>query len=309
MSATLQIDYHLTTPVALHARFEVNGFTALLGRSGAGKTSVLKALAGLIPASGTPYENLPAKSRPIGYLPQASMLFPHLTILENAAFALTGPGRLATAHALLDSLGIGHLAQRAGAEISGGEAQRAALARALARQPELLLLDEPASALDATTRDETMAALIAIITGSKIPTLAATHDPAIAAMADWIVLLAEQKIIQQGPARLVFNNPASTAAAQLLGYQNIWTRNAITYAIRAEDIEIAPAGTPTGTLTDTLTGRVATIIAIRQLASHQHLTCAMPEPLTILAPIGQSFPPGATIQLHFPPNSLKILPD
>lgn len=297
VSPTLQIDYHLTTPIALHARFEVHGFTALLGRSGAGKTSLLKALAGLTPATGTPYEILPAKSRPVGYLPQASMLFPHLTILENAAFALTGPDRLAIAQNLLNDLGIGHLAQRAGAEISGGEAQRAALARALARSPELLLLDEPASALDATTRDETMAALIAIITGSKIPTLAATHDPAIAAMADWIVLLDAGKIIQQGPARAVFNNPASAAGAKLLGYQNIWHENGLIYAIRAEDIAITPAGRP------------ATITAIHQRARHQHLTCALPQPLTILAPIGESFTPGATIHLHFPPNSLKILAD
>lgn len=297
MSPALQVDYHLTTPVALHARFEIHGFTALLGRSGAGKTSVLKALAGLIPATGTPYENLPAKSRPIGYLPQASLLFPHLTILENAAFALTGPNRLTAAQTLLDQLGIGHLAAHNSSKISGGEAQRAALARALARRPELLLLDEPASALDATTRDATMAALIAAITSANIPTLAATHDPAIAAMADWIVLLAAQNIIQQGPAREVFNNPASAAAARLLGYQNIWHKNGLTYAIRAEDIEIVP------------TGRPATITSIRQLARHQHLTCAMPEPLTILAPVSQSFSPGSAIHLHFPPKSLKILPE
>lgn len=297
VSPTLHIDYHLTTPFALHARFEVHGFTALLGRSGAGKTSLLKALAGLIPATGTPYENLPARSRPIGYLPQASLLFPHLTVLENAAFALTGPDRRHIAQTLLDDLGIGHLGPRNATQISGGEAQRAALARAMARHPELLLLDEPASALDATTRDETMAALITAITSTCIPTLAATHDPAIAAMADRIVLLHDHKIIQQGPAREVFNNPASAAGAKLLGYQNIWHEHGLTYAIRSEDIQITP------------TGRPATITAIRQLARHQHLTCATPHPLTILAPIGTSFTPGDAIHMHFPPNSLKTLPD
>jgi ABC-type Fe3+/spermidine/putrescine transport system ATPase subunit len=267
----------------------------LLGRSGAGKTSLLKALAGLIPATGTPYTQLPAKSRPIGYLPQSALLFPHLTVLENAAFALTGPDRLTIAQSLLDDLGIGHLSSMGSEKISGGEAQRAALARALARRPELLLLDEPASALDATTRDETMATLITAITTAQIPALAATHDPAIAAMANRIVLLAGQTIIQQGPAREVFANPASAAAAQLLGYQNIWTENGVTHAIRAEDIQITP------------TGRPATITAIRLAARHQHLTCAAPHPLTILAPITPAFAPGDTIHLHFPPDHLKTL--
>jgi molybdate transport system ATP-binding protein len=267
----------------------------LLGRSGAGKTSILKALAGLIPATGTPYENLAPKDRPIGYLPQAALLFPHLTILENAAFALTGPNRLTIAHSLLDTLGIGHLSAQPATKISGGEAQRAALARALAHRPELLLLDEPASALDATTRDETMAVLIAAIAQTGIPALAATHDPAIAGMAEWIVLLSDQKIIQQGPAREVFADPATAAAAQLLGYQNIWSDNGITYAIRAEDIHIAPSGRP------------ATITAIRNLARHQLLTCAAPHPLMILAPITPAFAVGDTIQLHLPPEALKIL--
>jgi len=267
----------------------------LLGRSGAGKTSILKALAGLIPATGTPYENLAPKDRPIGYLPQAALLFPHLTVLENAAFALTGPDRLTIAQSLLNDLGIGHLSAQPATKISGGEAQRAALARALARRPELLLLDEPASALDATTRDETMAALIAAIGQAGIPALAATHAPAIAGLANWIVLLSDKKIIQQGRAREVFANPITAAAAQLLGYQNIWSEHGITYAIRAEDIHIVPAGHP------------ATITAMRQLARHQQLTCAAPHPLTILAPISPAFKVGKTIQLHFPAHALKTL--
>jgi len=267
----------------------------LLGRSGAGKTSILKAIAGLLPATGTPYEHLPPKSRPIGYLPQAALLFPHLTVLENAAFAITGTDRLAIAQSLLNDLGIGHLAAQNAAKISGGEAQRAALARALARRPELLLLDEPASALDATTRDDTMAALITAITTAHIPALAATHDPAIAAMADWIVLLSEQTIIQQGPAREVFNNPATEAAARLLGYQNIFSENGMLYAIRAEDIEIAA------------TGRLACITSIRQLARHQQLFCAAPHPITILAPLTPNYTPGSDIHMHFRPDALKIL--
>jgi molybdate transport system ATP-binding protein len=254
----------------LHATFELHGFTALLGRSGAGKTSLLKALAGLIPATGTPWPGLPPESRPIGYLPQNFALFPHLTVLQNAAFALRGPDRLKTAETLLADLGIAHLAHRPAGNISGGEAQRAALARALARNPNLLLLDEPSAALDPATRDLVLTQLIETIDRRGIPALAATHDANIAALADWIVLLSDGAIIQQGAPRDVFNHPATTAAAKLLGYQNFWREDGATRTIRAEHIHLAP------------TGRPATITAIRNQGPDLRLTCTAPEPFTIL---------------------------
>ncbi len=292
------INYRLTTPIELHAAFEVRGFTALLGRSGAGKTSLLKAVAGLLPADGTPWAGLAPQARPVGYMPQGAALFPHLTVLENAAFALRGPGRLRTAQTLLDALGIGALGARSAATLSGGEAQRAALARALARKPALLLLDEPSAGLDAATRDSVVAQLAALIGAQQIPALAATHDPAIAGLADWIALLADGRIIQQGTPRDVFANPASIAAAKLLGYQNFWVRDGVGYAIRAEDVEIAESGTP------------ATIIAVRNHGLDMRLSCTIPEPLTILmrGAGNTSFAPGQVIQVNFPPAALKLLP-
>ncbi|HQT62987.1 MAG: hypothetical protein B7Z75_10385 [Acidocella sp. 20-57-95] len=294
---TLAIQYHVPAPVSLDVSFEIRGFTALLGRSGAGKTSLLKALAGLLPATGTPWNNLPPEARPVGYLPQGAAIFPHLTVLENAAFALNGPDRLSVAQTLLDRLGIGHLAPRSGAKISGGEAQRVALARALARHPELLLLDEPSAALDAATRDDILAQLIETIDNTAIPALAATHDPAAAALADWVVLLADGRIIQQGTPRDLFDNPASTAAAQLLGYQNIWTENGLTHAIRAEDIQLAPQGRP------------ATITAIREQGRDLRLTCAAPHKLTIIIPGGSAgaFEVGRQVNLHLAPEKIKNL--
>ncbi|OYV37143.1 MAG: hypothetical protein B7Z81_06395 [Acidocella sp. 20-61-6] len=294
---TLLINYTLASPVALSAQFEVRGFTALLGRSGAGKTSLLKALAGLLPATGTPWGGLPPQDRPIGYLPQGAALFPHLSVLENAAFALTGPDRLQRAQAHLDDLNIGHLATRNGAKISGGEAQRVGLARALARRPQLLLLDEPSAALDAATRDEVLAQLIDTIDATGIPALAATHDPAIAALADWVVLLAEDKVIQQGTPRHLFDNPASIAAAQLLGYQNFWPQNAATCTIRAEDIQIAPSGRP------------AMITGIREQGRDLRLSCAMPEPVTIIIRAGDAaaYEIGRQVNLFFPPAKVKLL--
>ncbi|MDE8343729.1 MAG: ABC transporter ATP-binding protein [Acidocella sp.] len=294
---TLLINYTLTNPVTLSACFEVRGFTALLGRSGAGKTSLLKALAGLLPATGTPWAELAPQHRPVGYLPQGAALFPHLTVLENAAFALTGPDRLKLAQQYLDDLNIGHLAARNGGKISGGEAQRVGLARALARRPQLLLLDEPSAALDAATRDEVLAQLIDTIDATSIPALAATHDPAIAALADWVVLLADDQIIQQGTPRHLFDNPTSIAAAQLLGYQNFWPEAGATCAIRAEDIQIAPAGRP------------AMITGIREQGRDLRLTCEMPEPVIVIIRAGDAAASeiGRQVNLFFPPAKVRLL--
>jgi molybdate transport system ATP-binding protein len=292
----LTIDYRLTAPVTLHARFEVRGFTALLGQSGAGKTSLLKAIAGLLPADGTPWGGMPPEARPIGYLPQGSALFPHLSALENAAFSLRGPDRFRHAQKLLEELGIGHLAPRAAPSLSAGEAQRVGLARALARQPALLLLDEPSAALDGATRDAVLAWLAATLTARAIPALAATHDHNVALLADWVVLLAAQKIIQQGTPRDVFNNPESAAAAALLGYENVWQDAGAAFAIRAADIEVG-------------SGQPATITAIREQGNYVRLECLLPRAVTVLVKDAAvaDYAPGDTIQLNFPPCKTKIL--
>ncbi len=277
-------------------QFEVRGFTALLGTSGAGKTSLLKALAGLLPAEGAPWGALPAHERPVGYMPQGSALFPHLSVLENVAFALRGKQRLAEARKLLDDLGIGHLAARNGAKISGGEAQRVALARALARRPEVLLLDEPSAALDAATRDAVLAQLIDSIDARGVPALAATHDPAIAMLADWLVLLAQGRIIQQGTPRELLNAPASVAAAKLLGYQNFWPADGRTCCIRAEDIEIGA-------------GLEAIVRGVREQGTDLRLRCFVAAPVTVLVRNGErsAFVVGQKIQLRFPKDKVRVL--
>jgi molybdate transport system ATP-binding protein len=295
----LKIHYRLTAPIELDVAFEVRGFTALLGRSGAGKTTLLKALAGLLPATGTPWSGLPPQARPIGYLPQGSALFPHLTALENAAFSLRGADRFAKAQALLDELGIGALATRRATELSGGEAQRVALARALARQPALLLLDEPSAALDGATRDAVLAQLIETVDAKKIPALAATHDPAIAGLADWLVLLADGKIIREGTPRDVFGDPQSGAAASLLGFQNFWEQDGVIRAIRATDILVSESGVP------------ATVISCRAHGSDMRLECALPHRITVLVQDGDpsNYAPGQKIHLKFPADKTKILRD
>ncbi len=292
----VSVDYRLTSPLRLDVRFEIRGFTALLGRSGAGKTSLLKALAGLLPAAGPPWQDLPPQARPVGYVPQGAAIFPHLTVLQNAAYGARGRQRLAVAQALLDDLGIGHLASRPGGTISGGEAQRLALARALARAPRLLLLDEPSAALDAVTRDAVLMQLIGIIGDRQIPALAATHDFAVAGLADWVVLLAGGRIIQQGPPGPVFEAPATIEAAQLLGYQNFFTRAGVSYAIHAADIRPGP-------------GVAAVITGIRPDGAGLRLTCAMPEPVTLWLPQSEAgtYRIGQTIELALPADKVRAL--
>lgn len=286
MSAT-EIDYELCVPVAVRARFTVRGFTVLLGRSGAGKTSLLKALAGLLPAQGSPWQGLAPEQRPIGYLPQDTLLFPHLKVLENIAYALRGARRLEQARALLAELGLEALTARRPHELSGGEAKRVALARALARGAELLLLDEPSAGLDSVTRDATLDWLAETAAARGIPVLAATHDHGVAAYAGWLALLVEGRIIRHGPSRDVFAAPASRAAAELLGYENIFEREGGLWAIRASALRPDPAG------------ESFTVISVREMGGGLRLACGPAPRLVLDLPQGQvrDYPPGSTLRL------------
>jgi ABC-type Fe3+/spermidine/putrescine transport system ATPase subunit len=218
----MRVDLSITHPVVLSAQFEVRGFTVLLGASGEGKSTLIKALAGLVPSTGEPFNGLPPQRRPIGYLPQGYALFPHLKAWENVAYALGGTLKehRRVALDLLGAMNLAHHAEKRPAQLSGGQQQRVALARALARKPHILLLDEPTSALDASTRDEVMAELISRMHQLSVPVLAATHDASLAAMADWMALMAGHQVVQQGVPREVFAHPASIQAAALLGFRN-----------------------------------------------------------------------------------------
>ena len=219
----MEIDYRLETPLRIEARLTLVGFTVLAGASGEGKTSLLKAIAGLLPATGTPYGGLPPQRRPIGYLPQGYALFPHLRAWENVAFPFSERrGRRPRALRLMERLGIAGLAERYPDALSGGQQQRVALARALAREPELLLLDEPTSALDPATRDAVFGELIEEIRRIGLPTLAVTHDVHLAAMAERMALMVGHRIVQEGTPREVFAAPVSARAARLLGYRNLF---------------------------------------------------------------------------------------
>ncbi|WP_027414666.1 ATP-binding cassette domain-containing protein [Aneurinibacillus terranovensis] len=202
----------------LDVSFQVdNEIVVLFGPSGAGKTTILNSIAGLTnPDSGTIALNerfffsretkrLPVQKRHIGYVFQDYALFPHMTVEKNIMYGSrskdkqTTPGHL---QQLIDVLGIGHLLSKYPRHISGGERQRVALARALATEPEVLLLDEPFSALDAATRVRCQEELMSLHTMWNIPVILVTHDLQEAdKLGDRIIFLEEGKICEDTKSR------------------------------------------------------------------------------------------------------------
>lgn len=206
---------------------------AVVGPNGSGKTSLLRALTGLLSSSGTVtlggrhIAGLPPEDRRIGWLPQAPSLFPHLTARDNVVFAMRARGgRRAASRAAADDwlvrLGVGEVSAHKPGQLSGGQAARVALARALASAPELLLLDEPLAALDSSTRDEVRRLLRRTLSGGSAPVLLVTHDPVdVAVLADRLVVLEQGRVVQTGTPAEVSAAPRSTWIAGLLG-QNGW---------------------------------------------------------------------------------------
>ncbi len=208
----------------------------LLGPNGAGKSTLLSAVAGLTPVSagritlagqvlddaqqGTFVE---ASGRPIGFVFQNYRLFPHLSVAENVAFSPRARGRgkraaRSAASYWLDRLRLTDLADRKPSQLSGGQAQKVALARALAGQPALLLLDEPLSALDAGTRLDVQTELKRHLADFAGPCLLVTHDPLEAlVLADQLVVLEGGRIVQEGTPAQIARQPATDYVAKLVG--------------------------------------------------------------------------------------------
>jgi molybdate transport system ATP-binding protein len=209
----------------LELSLAVSGTLALVGPSGAGKSSVLRSVAGLArPAAGriavdgeTWFEagrvNLAPERRRVGLVFQDYALFPHLTVRENVEFG----GKRRTAE-LLERLRIDKLADARPATLSGGEQQRVALARALARDPQVLLLDEPLSALDAHTRTIVRAELQELLATLDLPVLLVTHDfEDAAALADTVGVIVDGRLRQVASPSELVAQPADAFVASFTG--------------------------------------------------------------------------------------------
>jgi molybdate transport system ATP-binding protein len=204
------------------------GPLALTGPNGAGKSSVLRMALGLLrPEAGRiavgqrvlfdAETDLLPERRKLGYVPQHYALFPHLSVLDNVAFGLYGPRRRERALEVLESLELGHLAQRSTTGLSGGERQRVALARAVAPGPDALLLDEPLAALDASARRQVRDFLRERLAAMPIPALVVTHDPSdAAALGDRIAVLEAGRVVQQGTLAELHAAPATPFVTQFL---------------------------------------------------------------------------------------------
>ena len=229
------------------AHFDLNvelsvtpGVTILLGPNGSGKSSLLRALAGLNrPAGGqitlgnrSLYDSVkkidvPPELRRIGMVFQYLALFPHLDVSGNIGFGLMLHGssrseRQSRISHLLERLGIEHLARRSVAKLSGGERQKVALARTLATDPQLLLLDEPTAALDPSARSEIRHWLRTILTELNVPSLLVTHDiEEVAFFRKRVAVMELGQIVQHGSFHQLLREPASEFIARFVGVNYI----------------------------------------------------------------------------------------
>ncbi|HTV90776.1 MAG TPA: ABC transporter ATP-binding protein [Stellaceae bacterium] len=201
----------------------------LLGANGAGKSVTLETIAGFhrplaghIRIAGRDVTQLPPEKRRIGFMVQDFGLFPHLSIAANVAIGQRARGGVAELQVLMNRLGIAHLAAARPGNLSPGEKQRAALARALAGAPDSFLFDEPFAALDAVTSEPLRDELAAFLRRTGVPAVFVTHDRFEAiAIADRVAVIDSGNIRQQGPAAEVFARPASIGIARFLGIENI----------------------------------------------------------------------------------------
>jgi ABC-type Fe3+/spermidine/putrescine transport system ATPase subunit len=209
-------------------------FLTLLGESGSGKTTLLRIIAGFEEATagrvlleGERLDTLPPHRRPIHTVFQSYALFPHMTVFENVAYGLRVRGTkreeiASRVEAALNKVRMERFAKQLPRQISGGQKQRAALARALVNSPKVLLLDEPLSALDANLRVEMQRELKLLQRALGITFLFVTHDQNEAlAISDRVVLLNKGEVEQCGSPREIYARPRTAYAAEFLGKSNL----------------------------------------------------------------------------------------
>ena len=265
---------------AISYHFSTGTYACLLGPSGCGKSSTLRMVAGhesvsdgSITLGGRNISDLPPAKRGTAMMFQNYALFPHLSVRENVAFSLKMAGveaatRSAKANEMLELVDMTTLADRLPSQLSGGQQQRAALARALITKPDVLLLDEPLSALDPFLRIRMRAELKKLQRELGITFVHVTHgqDEALA-LADEIVVMNNARIEQAGKTRTVFNAPKTAFVARFLGSHNVVSMPNGMVAVRSDALQLtsAEAAKLPGTITN-----------IEYQGTHVALTAAVP---------------------------------
>jgi iron(III) transport system ATP-binding protein len=211
----------------------------LLGPSGCGKTTTMRSIAGLekpdggtitvgdkVVYSASQRINLRPNQRHVGMVFQSYAIWPHMTVFDNVAYPLKGNADKATIQErsmrALELVGLDHLASRRAPNLSGGQQQRVALARALVAQPEVLLLDEPLSNLDAKLRDQMRKEIRELQQRLGITTLYVTHDQSEAlAISDFVAVMSQGHIVDFGAPERIYSRPASRSVAEFIGMANV----------------------------------------------------------------------------------------
>jgi putative spermidine/putrescine transport system ATP-binding protein len=271
-----------------------DSYCCLLGPSGCGKTSTLRLIAGHETASSgdiiigtTNVTDLPPASRGTAMMFQSYALFPHLNAVDNVAFSLKMRGvakavRRANAMELLRLVDMATFAERLPAQLSGGQQQRVALARALITKPQILLLDEPLSALDPFLRIRVRIELKRLQKELGISFVHVTHsqDEAMA-LADLIVVMNGGRIEQAGSPRDVFNAPRTAFVAQFMGGHNVIATEQGKIAVRADRLKLGPSGHGRQRLS-------AIVRDIQYQGTHVQVTLAGQDPAGLTATLNEA---------------------
>ena len=303
----------------------------LLGPSGCGKSTILRMIAGLEPVDegeirihadtvSAPGLTIAPEERGVGLVFQDNALFPHLNVSDNVGFGvrhLKPAAREELVRGLLARFQIDHLDKAWPHTLSGGEQQRVAIARALAREPVLLLLDEPFSGLDGHLRSQIRRSLIEDLREVGAAVLVVTHDPEEAmTIADDLILMADGLILQTGTPEDCFDNPVSSVAAQLLGEAILLPVRVSSAAADSPFGPVPAPGMPDGAATlmvrpggvrVSAKGTAATVISSRRFGSEIVATVAFgATEFTIRAP-ATDWPEGQTIHLTVDLAAVRIL--
>ncbi|MDX6770000.1 MAG: ABC transporter ATP-binding protein [Elusimicrobiota bacterium] len=293
-------------------------FVSLLGPSGCGKTTLLRVIAGLehadsgrLSIGAREVSRVEPKDRDVAFVFQNYALYPHLSVAENVAMGLTLRGTPAAevARRTADAakrLGLEGLLERRPAALSGGQRQRVALARALVREPQVFLLDEPLSNLDAVLRERTRGELKLLFKKAKGTVVYVTHDQVEAmTMSDRVVLMNEGKLQQVGAPEEIYRRPASVYVATFLGAPPM---NVIPAAqARACGLFGAvPDGTLAGVRPEEVkvgSGRPASVVLVEPVGSHTVLTLDA-DGAALRAVVPGSWAGGSTCKVEVPPASV-----